>query len=259
MIINVSEKAENDFSGLPQWDFLPQKLKNFLEETNGGIVVEDSIPFWHIEHTDIECKPVCFFGKSDSEKDIATINSNLADELPENSFVFAKDKYDNYFVILVQDDGIYLCYWDYNKVLPISSNDSNAYILSHDFDYAWDELGEIIIKKHEEEEELMDKRDYLPLGSIVVLKGGIVKVLVTSRGLLVNHNGDTEFFDYAGVSYPRGLVDDKVLYFNIDSIGRVVFKGFSDEDDKTVVGNINDYINDHPDLVWGNPSDWNAE
>lgn len=84
----------------------------------------------------------------------------------------------------------------------------------------------------------MEHIEYLPLGSVVVLDGGIHKVMIVGRGLMTKMNDDTIFFDYGGVQYPEGLTGDQMAYFNHDGIAEVIFKGFSDEDDHRAVANI---------------------
>ena len=44
--------------------------------------------------------------------------------------------------------------------------------------------------------------DYLPLGSVVILKGGVQKVVVIARGLLSVATGKEGYFDYGGCLYP---------------------------------------------------------
>lgn len=93
--------------------------------------------------------------------------------------------------------------------------------------------------------------DYYPLGSIVILQGGTRKVLVIARALNVKHGNETFFFDYAGVPYPEGLTGDQAAYFNHDTIAKVVFKGYHDVDDEVMVENINQYLNDNPNITRG--------
>ena len=93
--------------------------------------------------------------------------------------------------------------------------------------------------------------DFIPLGSIVILKGGVQKVLVIARAMNVKHDGETFFFDYAGVPYPEGLTGDQVAYFNHDTIAKVVFRGYHDVDDEVMVENLNQYLNDNPNITKG--------
>ncbi len=94
----------------------------------------------------------------------------------------------------------------------------------------------------------MNAIDYLPLGSVVQLNGGIQKLLVIARALNVNNEGKQYFFDYGGVPYPEGLTGDQIAYFNHDQINKVIFEGFRDDDDVIVVRNIHNYLEKNPQL-----------
>lgn len=96
----------------------------------------------------------------------------------------------------------------------------------------------------------------LPLGSIVLLKGGSKKVMIIARSLTLNHNGKTVLFDYAAVAYPEGLTGDQLAYFNADKIGKVVFEGYHDVEDENMVETIQEYLEAHPDLPRIDPADW---
>lgn len=88
--------------------------------------------------------------------------------------------------------------------------------------------------------------NYMPLGSVIQLKGGIQKLLIIARALNVNNEGKQYFFDYGGVPYPEGLTGDQIAYFNQEQIARVIFEGYHDEDDTIIVNNIRDYIANNP-------------
>lgn len=102
----------------------------------------------------------------------------------------------------------------------------------------------------------MDRIEYIPLGSIVLLKGGIQKMLVISRALNVQKDGNPYFFDYGAVPYPEGLISDQMAYFNHDQLAKIVFEGFKDEDNEVIVQNIYDYLDKHPDIVRGSIEIW---
>lgn len=104
-----------------------------------------------------------------------------------------------------------------------------------------------------------EKNLLLPLGSIVLLEGGAQKLLLIARGLNVNHNGQTFFFDYGAVPYPDGVQGDQMVYFQRESISRVVFEGFRDEDDENLAEAIERYVQDHPELLRGDPKTWSVQ
>ena len=69
--------------------------------------------------------------------------------------------------------------------------------------------------------EEKEKVDYLPLGSIVILKGGVQKVVIIARGLVTAVTTPAGFFDYGGCLYPQGIVGDQIMYFNHSDIAKV--------------------------------------
>ena len=73
-------------------------------------------------------------------------------------------------------------------------------------------------------------------------------MIIVGRGLNVNDQGQTFFFDYAGGPYPNGMVGDRIAYFDHDAIARVFFTGYSDDEDKIIVDRMNEYIAENPDL-----------
>jgi hypothetical protein len=71
----------------------------------------------------------------------------------------------------------------------------------------------------------------LPIGSIVYLKEGSQKLMILNRGPQIELDGKVQIFDYSGCVYPVGLVVEQTLYFNAENIDRVLFEGYSDEDE----------------------------
>ena len=100
--------------------------------------------------------------------------------------------------------------------------------------------------------------EYLPLGSVVLLKGGMQKILIIARALKVRNGNEEFFFDYGGGTYPEGLAGDQMAYFNADKINKVVFEGYTDIDNENMVENINQFIAENTDLKRGNPETWKA-
>lgn len=92
----------------------------------------------------------------------------------------------------------------------------------------------------------MEKKeiDYLPLGSIVILCGGIQKLIINARGVVIKHEEEKILFDYGGSLYPQGIIGDEMIYFNHEDIQKVVFMGYSDDDDKLMVSNIKQWYKD---------------
>ena len=92
----------------------------------------------------------------------------------------------------------------------------------------------------------MDKLDFLPLGSTVVIKGESKwKVVIIARGLALRVDNEMRFFDYGGCLYPVGLFGNNILYFNREDINDVLQKGYSDLEDETQIENINKWLYEH--------------
>ena len=71
------------------------------------------------------------------------------------------------------------------------------------------------------------KLTFLPLGSVVRLKGGKLRIAVI--GSTPIEKGKTEVWDYLGAVWPMGVItSDNNLLFNRDQIEEVVFEGFTD-------------------------------
>ena len=94
----------------------------------------------------------------------------------------------------------------------------------------------------------MTEMSYLPLGSIVLMKDGTHRVMITGRALHVKQNDEVYFFDYAGVLYPEGVTGQEICYFNNDWIEEVNFFGFNDEANRRYVSVIENYVNSQTEL-----------
>ena len=69
----------------------------------------------------------------------------------------------------------------------------------------------------------------LPVGSVVILKGGEKRLMVC--GVRQTNNDDGKEYDYIGVLYPEGFIGDDYRYlFNEEDIQEVFFRGFEDEE-----------------------------
>lgn len=73
----------------------------------------------------------------------------------------------------------------------------------------------------------------LPLGSIVLLKEGMQKLVVIGRGAVYEdaETGHDRFADYMGAIYPTGINPEKTIFFQHENIDKVVFIGYSDEEE----------------------------
>ncbi len=73
----------------------------------------------------------------------------------------------------------------------------------------------------------MEKKNYLPIGSIVLLKDGKKRLMICGRKQYVK--SENKEYDYMGCLYPEGtLGNGKAVLFNQEDIGNLYFIGFQD-------------------------------
>lgn len=73
-------------------------------------------------------------------------------------------------------------------------------------------------------------KEYLPLGSVVVLKHGEKKVMICGRIQKEVRYG--EIFDYCACLYPEGMIDSKSVYlFNQEDIACIYYIGLQDSEE----------------------------
>ena len=83
-------------------------------------------------------------------------------------------------------------------------------------------------------------KQYLPIGSVVVLKNGKKKVMIYGRRQRRIVDVDKEY-DYLACLYPEGNIDEDYMYlFDEESIDQVVFRGYSDAEEDAYVQALNE-------------------
>lgn len=80
-------------------------------------------------------------------------------------------------------------------------------------------------------EVAVDKKNFLPVGSVVRLKDAKMNIIVIGYAPVVKNK--TEIWDYLGAMWPMGVISsDKNLLFNRDQIDIVVYEGYSNDEEK---------------------------
>ena len=64
----------------------------------------------------------------------------------------------------------------------------------------------------------MENIEILRVGSIIQLIGTTKKIMIVGRC----DGNNQHYSDYAGVYYPEGILDENLIYFDHDSISRVL-------------------------------------
>lgn len=89
-----------------------------------------------------------------------------------------------------------------------------------------------------------DVKDYLPIGSIVLLKSGKKRLMVF--GIIQADQEKPELeYDYIGVPYPEGNMGENYQYlFYHKDIVEVFFRGFEDVERQNFMSNLVDFYKD---------------
>jgi hypothetical protein len=72
--------------------------------------------------------------------------------------------------------------------------------------------------------------EFLPIGSVVILKGGTKKIMICGR--LQRQNDTGQLWDYSACFFPEGIINPQELFlFNNESVDKLVFLGLRDGDE----------------------------
>ena len=100
----------------------------------------------------------------------------------------------------------------------------------------------------------MSEAKMLPLGSVVILKGNVKKMMIIARLIALPVKGQVYRFDYGACLYLEGMVGDSLIYFNHEDIFKVVQEGYTDDDNEIMLENIEAMLQ-QTDIPKGNVSE----
>ncbi len=87
----------------------------------------------------------------------------------------------------------------------------------------------------------MNDKKYLPIGTVVILKGGTKKLMIT--GFCSIPKGEHKIYDYTGCMYPEGILSSSSSFlFDHEQIENVFFKGYNDEEEIAFKERLNGMI-----------------
>lgn len=73
-------------------------------------------------------------------------------------------------------------------------------------------------------------KELLPIGSVVLLKDGIKKLMITGY-MAMDQKSPEKIYDYSGCIYPEGLLSsEQCLLFSHEQISQVFFEGYQAEE-----------------------------
>lgn len=89
----------------------------------------------------------------------------------------------------------------------------------------------------------MKYEKYLPIGTVVMLKGGSKRAMIIGF-CAYEDNEKSKLFDYSGCLYPEGLIaSNQTLLFNHDQIEKIYYIGFVDPEEKEFKIKLNNLVN----------------
>lgn len=91
--------------------------------------------------------------------------------------------------------------------------------------------------------EIKDK--FLPIGSVVLLKGGTKKAMITGFCSIAVED-KTKVYDYSGCVYPEGYLNsNEICLFDHDQIEELCFVGFENEEEKEFKDSLKSIISEY--------------
>lgn len=90
------------------------------------------------------------------------------------------------------------------------------------------------------------KDRFLPIGTIVTLKGGTKNVMITSYLIFSKgKSSEKKLFDYGGCPFPEGIIEsDYAVGFDHDKIEKIVHMGLENADQKKFSDTLNKTYNE---------------
>lgn len=89
------------------------------------------------------------------------------------------------------------------------------------------------------------KEKFLPIGTVVLLKNALKPVMIIGFCMGTKENTNV-MYDYCGVMYPEGMFDsDKNLFFNHDSIDKILFMGYESELETQFKQKLNSFLKEN--------------
>lgn len=86
------------------------------------------------------------------------------------------------------------------------------------------------------------REKFLPIGSVVLLKGGTKKAMITGFCSIAEED-KTKVYDYSGCVYPEGYLNsNQICLFDHDQIEEIFFIGYEDEEEKEFKKELSDII-----------------
>ena len=87
-----------------------------------------------------------------------------------------------------------------------------------------------IDEKTNNSDDFIKYEKYLPIGTVVMLKGGFKRILITG---FCCSSSDKKIYDYSGCLYPEGIISStESLMFNHEQISQIYHLGYISDEEK---------------------------
>ncbi len=84
---------------------------------------------------------------------------------------------------------------------------------------------------------------YLPIGTVVMLKGGTKRAMIIGFCSIADGKKD-KIYDYTGCLYPEGVISsDRTLLFDHSQIEKIYHLGLIDDDERKFKSRLKEMIN----------------
>lgn len=100
---------------------------------------------------------------------------------------------------------------------------------------------------------------YLPIGTVVMLKGASKRVMVTGF-CTIKRDNKNEIWDYTGCMYPEGtLASNQTCLFNHDQIEKIYYFGLIDEEEEKFKVQLNKLLVEEKERIEKRQAENNEE
>lgn len=88
----------------------------------------------------------------------------------------------------------------------------------------------------------MNYQKYLPIGTVVMLKGGKKRLMITGFCIIADDDNQ-KVYDYCGCVFPEGVIkSDRSFLFEHSQIEKIHHLGLNDEEEKNFKNKLNELL-----------------
>ena len=88
----------------------------------------------------------------------------------------------------------------------------------------------------------MNEKTFLPIGSVVLLKGGKKKIMITGYCMKIKEEPD-KIYDYNGCVFPEGVLKSNITsVFDHDQIDKIFYVGYRNEESEPFFTNMKEQL-----------------